>query len=225
MFKLETIWNGVVQSNSDLVEVTLDTVTDIISTARRADKGNGKIYTAADFSGSARWSSVLAQKINMVEPGVREALANGIIDYLTLNENDLRDLKIDTVFRTYAESNIEAAKGTGASGGNSWHNFSCAIDVQIYVYKNDRWVWQTGKTKTSLEEYTVRLRRSMDKFKIHNDIAGDSGHFYPMGFPKTPPVNLKIGVWSIEDFIAKHNGGRSYVEPPLLRSLIPRIRP
>lgn len=225
MFKLETIWNGVVQSNSDLVEVTLDTVTDIISTARRADKGNGKIYTAADFSGSARWSSVLAQKINLLEPGVRESMANGVIDYLTLNENDLRDLKIDTVFRTYAQSNEEKRKGTGASGGNSWHNFSCAADFQIYVYKDNRWEWQTGSDSISLEEYTVRLRRSMDKFNIHNDIAGDSGHFYPMGFPKTPTVNLKIGVQSIEDFISKHNGARLYIEPPLERSLIPRPRP
>jgi len=215
-YKLETIWNGSVQSNSDLVEVTLDTVEDIISPVSYTDKGKGIIYTAADFSDSARFSIILAQKINELKPHIRSQMAKGIIDYLALNKDDLRDVKIDWAFRSFSESNKMKKSGVGAAGGNSWHNYSSAIDVQIYVDG----VWQTGSSTQpgSLEEYTGRMRRSMDKFNMHNDIPGDSGHFYPTQFPQKPPANLRNGKISIDDYIDINFLGK------VDKSIVPAIR-
>ena len=215
-YKLETIWNGTVQSNSDLVEVTLDTVTDIISPVSYTDKGKGKIYTASDFSDSVRFSAILAQKINELKPHIRSQMANGIIDYLALNKDDKRDVKIDWAYRSLADSNKMKKAGTGAAAGNSWHNYSCAIDVQIYVDG----VWQTGSSNQpgSLEEYTGRMRRSMDKFNMHNDIQGDSGHFYPTQFPQKPPADLRNGVISIDDYIDINFLGK------VDKSIVPSVR-
>lgn len=215
-YKLETVWNGSVQSNSDLVEVTLDTVTDIISPVSYTDKGKGIIYTAADFSDSARFSVILAQKINELKPHIRSQMAKGIIDYLALNKDDLRDVKIDWAFRSFSDSNKLKKSGVGAAGGNSWHNYGCAIDVQIYVDG----VWQTGSPTQpgSLEEYTKRMRRSMDKFNMHNDIPGDSGHFYPTQFPQRPPADLRNGVISIDDYIDINFLGK------VDKSIVPTIR-
>ena len=215
-YKLETVWNGSVQSNSDLVEVTLDTVTDIISPVSHTDKGKGIIYTAADFSDSARFSVILAQKINELKPHIRSQMAKGIIDYLALNKDDLRDVKISEAFRSFSDSNKLKKLNIGAAGGNSWHNYSCAIDVQIYVDG----VWQTGSPTQlgSLEEYTGRMRRSMDKFNMHNDIPGDSGHFYPTQFSQRPPADLRNDVISIDDYININFLGK------VDKSIVPAIR-
>ena len=195
-YKLETVYNDNVQSNSDLVEVLLKGRMDVSSTTKSPHK-SGRQYTSADFSPS-KYALGIAEKINEIHPSIRDKMASGIQDYLARNFNDLRDMRITEAFRSKARSNKLKAAGTKAAGGGySWHNYGAAIDIAVYVDG----VWDNGSK--SIEEYTGRLRRSMERFGISNPISGDSGHFTPSKFGVIVDERLRTKEISLDDYIAE----------------------
>lgn len=193
-FKLETKFNNTVQSNSDLVEVTLDTVTDITFEPTTPHK-SGKQYSSADFVGS-RFASNIAIKVNELHPKIRTKVAGAVQDYIRLYKDDLRDINITEAYRSPSKSNQLKAKGVkAAAGGFSWHNYGAAVDIAIYVDG----VYDDGRN--GIDEYTGRLRKSFIKFNLYNGLNGDSGHFWPRSFPATPPKDLRKGVISLDDYV------------------------
>ena len=195
-YKLETVYNDQIQTNTDLVEVLLKGRESVIGSTTTPHKA-GKQYTSADFSPS-RFAADIATKINELHPSIRTKMAGGIQDYLATQFNDLRDLRVTEAFRSKARSNkLKAAGIKAASGGNSWHNYGAAIDIAIYVDG----VWDNGSK--SVEEYTGRLRRSMEKFGMTNSVKGDSGHFFPIKFGARVDQRLRTKEISLDDYISE----------------------
>lgn len=153
-------------------------------------------YTGADFQPS-RFANNIANKLNTLDPSIRALFANGIKDYLANNHKDGRDLNATECFRSRARSAQLAASGIRAAGaGRSWHNYGAACDIAIYVNGQ----WDQGTRGTS--EYTGRLRTSMAKFGLINDLRGDSGHFYVQAFGAGVPRALQNGSQSITQLAA-----------------------
>ena len=115
-YKLETVYNDQIQTNTDLVEVLLKGRESVIGSTTTPHKA-GKQYTSADFSPS-RFAADIATKINELHPSIRTKMAGGIQDYLATQFNDLRDLRVTEAFRSKARSNkLKAAGIKAASGG------------------------------------------------------------------------------------------------------------
>ena len=193
---LETTYNNEVLSNSDLAEVTL--VNGEPTIKQTPPYKQGGTFTADDFAPS-KYATNIANKINECHPGLRGAFAEGVKQYLKDNFNDNRDMNISEAFRSKARSNALKAKGIrAASGGNSWHNWASAIDVTIYV--NGK--YDAGNK--GVQEYTGRMRRAFNQHGFNNSLDGDSGHFWPKGFPAGVPSALKRSEISLDDYVAQN---------------------
>ena len=158
----------------------------------------GTTYTAADFVGS-RYGSKTAGKINSLAPWVRDRFAGGIKKLL--QDNPDWDFSIGYGYRSLAEqqklyNDFKSGKTSNraASPGSSWHNYACAIDLQIFLPNGS---YDTG---TRGDNYTNLARKVMSQFGLKNDIANDVGHFYPVEFSKGPPRNLRNGQVSVAQY-------------------------
>lgn len=161
--------------------------------------GGGTTYTAADFP-SERFSSRLASRINQLAPEVRDRFANGVKKFLTSNEGF--DCSISFSYRTFAQQKelyrkYKSGGPKAAAAGSSWHNYAAAIDLTIY----ENGVYDDGRSGVS--NYTQRARSAFSSFGLTNDIAGDSGHFYPAAFGKGVDSRLRNGTITVAELAAE----------------------
>jgi hypothetical protein len=161
----------------------------------------GTTYTANDFSGS-RYANNIASKINQIAPSVRDRFAQGIKKFLADNSGDGYDCNIAFAYRSLAaqrqlRARYEAGGPKAAPAGFSWHNYASAIDLTIYV--NGR--YDDGSRGVS--NYTQVARTAFAPFGLVNEISGDSGHFYPAAFGKTPPSRLRNGSITLAEYASE----------------------
>lgn len=186
--------NGVVQSASNTPPESPNNVE-----LSESSYTGGTTYTANDFSQS-RFASNLASKINTLAPQVRSRFAEGIQKFLADNRPEL-DCNISFAYRSLGqqqELRTRWAQGQGgyaAEPGYSWHNYASAIDLTIYY--NDGQTYDDGSRGTS--RYTQTARAAFAPSGLVNEIEGDSGHFYPSVFGKTPPSRLRSGSITLAD--------------------------
>jgi hypothetical protein len=161
-----------------------------------------------------RFATSLAAKVNTLHPRVRHMYASAIADYLRNNFvnaplGQRRDINISESYRSPERSSQLAASGIRAApGGRSWHNYGCAADFLIYIqrcpgtatnFTNCTWQWDDGRRGDG--EYTGRLRSSMSKWGLINDLSGDSGHVYPQAIGRGVPNDVFSRRVSIDDYL------------------------
>tara|TARA_B100000035_G_scaffold264065_1_gene235986 strand:- start:5419 stop:6489 length:1071 start_codon:yes stop_codon:yes gene_type:complete len=166
--------------------------------AQAPEFSGGRTYTADDF-GRSRYGERTASKLNSLVPWLRDRWANGIIKFLA--DNPDYDASIGYGYRSMAEQRklyndyaTGATTNRAARPGSSWHNYGCAIDLQIFLPDGR---YDTG---TRGDNYTTLAASAMNPFKLKNDIPNDVGHFYPSEFTKGPPTSLKNGSQTIKEY-------------------------
>jgi len=166
--------------------------------AEAPEFSGGRTWTAADF-GRSRYASNTASKVNSLVPWVRDRFGEGIVNLL--NQNPDYDFSIGYGYRSLNEqrklyNDYRSGRTTNraASPGSSYHNFACAIDLQIFL-PNGR--YDTG---TSGNNYTEMARNGLSSFRLKNDIPNDVGHFYPAEFSGRVPAAVKGGSQSIAEY-------------------------
>ena len=192
--------NGVVQSPTNVSPSSPNNI-ELTETSY----SGGTTYTSNDFSQS-RFAANLASKINSLAPQVRDRFANGVKKFLSDNRPEL-DCNISFAYRSLGQqqelrSRWEANKsgaGYAARPGYSWHNYASAIDLTIYY--NDGQTYDDGASGTS--RYTQTARTAFASQGLVNEIEGDSGHFYPSAFGKTPPSSLRSGTKTLAELAAE----------------------
>lgn len=211
--------NGVVQTATNLAptsttnalkDETPETLQDAGTprhegiSANDTEIGGGRLYTEKDFSQS-RFARTLAAKVNQLAPEVRDRFAQGLQKYLTDNVPNGYDCSIAEVYRPLTRSaelyrRYKQENGPRAAApGFSWHNYACAVDFVVYVNgKHD-------DGRNGVNNYTGVARSAFSPFGITNEIANDSGHFYPSAFGKTPPQRLRDDKITVADY-AKETG-------------------
>jgi len=156
---------------------------------------DGKQYTAVEFTPS-KYATNIAKQINTLDPSVRERFASAIKDYLANNFKDGRDINVTEAYRSPARSAALAKSGIRAApAGASWHNYGAAADVAIYV--NGEWDQGTKST----QEYVGKVRASLSKFGLTNDLGGDCGHCYIASLGASVPSTLKTGQTTVASLV------------------------
>ena len=163
--------------------------------------GGGTTYTDEDF-GRSRYAGRIADRINRLAPEVRDSFAAGVNQFLADNED--YDCTISFSYRTMAQqrelyNKYKAGGPKAASPGASWHNYASAIDLVITTVEG-RALWDEGL-------YTGIARSAFSGQGLKNDISGDSGHFYPSAFPKSPDNRLKTGQITLAEYAAEMGVG------------------
>lgn len=159
----------------------------------------GRQFTAQDFAPSKHARNI-ASMINNLDSSIRGRFAAAAQDYLKNNFKDNRDLNVTETFRSEARSNELRRQGVKAArGGFSWHNYGAAMDIAIYV--NGKW----DDGRRGVAEYTGRLRQSVQKFGLINDLDGDTGHVYVASFGAVVPDGLRNGTLTVAQ-LAGQNG-------------------
>jgi len=180
-----TVMIATAPATSDSPKQTQTIVASVPSVANPFQ--DGKQYLAAEFSPS-RFAANIARQINTLDPSVRERFAGAVKDYLSANYKDGRDINITEGYRSPSRSAALAKSGIRAApAGASWHNYGAAADVAVYV--NGEWDQGTKST----QEYVGKVRASLSKFGLTNDLAGDCGHCYIASLGAGVPANLKTG--------------------------------
>ena len=158
----------------------------------------GTTYTEADF-GRSRYASRTAQKVNSLAPWIRDRFAQGVQKFL--NDNPDYDCSFGYGYRSMQEQQqLYNAYRSGqttnraASPGSSWHNFACAVDLQIFLPDGS---YDTG---TRGNNYTTIGTAAFSPFGLQNPIADDVGHFYPVEFDSRPPRNLRSGQITVAQY-------------------------
>jgi len=161
----------------------------------------GTTYTAADFVGSSKGANT-ANKLNSLAPWIRDRFAGGIKKLLA--DNPDWDFSIGYGYRSlqeqqrlYNDYTSGRTSNRAASPGSSWHNYACAIDLQIFFPNGS---YDTG---TRGDNYTNMARNAMSQFGLKNDIPNDVGHFYPSEFRRSPPSNLRNGRVTVAQYASE----------------------
>ena len=189
--------NGVVQSATNRVPESPNNVEQPLDDFY----GTGTVYSGTDFP-SERFGNQIADKINKLAPELRDRFANGIKKFLNSNKANGYDCSIAFSYRTFAQQKelyrkYKSGGPKAASPGGSWHNFASAIDLTIYkdgAYDDGR---------TGLSNYTELARAAFSSYGLINDIANDSGHFYPAAFGKGVDRRLRNGTITVAEFAAE----------------------
>jgi len=191
--------NGIVQAATNVTPSSPNNV-ELTETSY----SGGTNYTANDFSAS-RFASNLASKINTLAPQVRDRFAEGVKKFLADNRPEL-DCNISFAYRSLGQQQELRARweannsvGYAARPGYSWHNYASAIDLTIYY--NDGQTYDDGRTGQS--RYTSTARSAFAPSGLVNEVEGDSGHFYPSAFGKTPPASLRSGSQTLAELAAE----------------------
>ena len=180
--------NGVVQQASNISPSSPNNIE-----LTESDYSGGTTYKEEDFSAS-RFASNIASKINTLAPSIRNKFADGIKKFLADNRPEL-DCNISYAYRSLGQQQelrnrwAQGQGGYAAEPGFSWHNFASAIDLTIYY--NDGQTYDSGTQ--GVARYTQTARTAFNPYGLTNEIEGDSGHFYPSAFGKTPPPRLRSG--------------------------------
>ena len=189
--------NGVVQSPSNTAPESPNNVEQPLDDFY----GGGTTYTASDFP-SGRFGSQIADKINRIAPELRDKFANGVKKFLSSNSADGYDCSIAHSYRTFAQQKelyrkYKSGGPRAASPGSSWHNYACAIDLTIY--KDGRY----DDGRSGVTAYTGLARAAFSSYGLTNDIANDSGHFYPAAFGKGVDRRLRNGTITVAELAAE----------------------
>ena len=145
--------------------------------------GEKKTFDKSYFGGP--YNAEIANHINTLHPKIRQRFADAMKDITTdeiLIKSGIR-ARVTSSTRSYAKQqelyNYYKPRGTPvAKPGNSWHNFACAIDIQVIVNG-------TKKSKTS-NYYTGIPRQIFAKYGLINPFANDYIHFQPKELPLSP---------------------------------------
>ena len=136
----------------------------------------------------------MRRKINELAPEVRDRFAKGVQSFLSSNPD--YDCNISYAYRTMAQQKelyrkYKSGGPKAASPGSSWHNFASAID--LVIIKDGRAQWDDSL-------YTGIARSAFSSQGLVNEISGDSGHFYPAAFGKSPDRRLRNGTITVAEF-------------------------
>ena len=184
--------NGVVQSATNTVPESPNNVEQPLDEFY----GGGTTYNASDFP-SERYGNRIATKINTLAPEVRDRFANGVKKFLSSNPD--YDCSISYAYRSFAQQKelyrkYKSGGPKAASPGSSWHNYASAID--LVIIKDGQAQWDNGL-------YTGIARNAFSSQGLVNEISGDSGHFYPAAFGKSPDRRLRNGTITVAEFAAE----------------------
>lgn len=150
-------------------------------------QGENKTFDKSYFGGP--YAAEIANHINTLHPKIRQRFADAMKEITTdetLIAAGIR-ARITSSTRSYAKQqelyNYYKPRGTPvAKPGNSWHNFACAIDIQVIVNGSK-------KSKTS-NYYTGIPRQVFAKYNLTNPFNNDYIHFQPKELPLSPK-NIK----------------------------------
>ena len=159
--------------------------------------GSGTRVEADEF-GRSRNKTRLAARINEIAPELRSKFVKGVQAFLDDNED--YDCSISYAYRSNAQQQelFRAYKSGGpkaARPGSSWHNYASAIDFVITTID--------GKAIWDVELYEGIARDSFAKAGLKNDIANDSGHFYPNEFSKGVDSRLRNGSITLAEYASE----------------------
>lgn len=172
----------------DLSSASGARIADAIANGRPAVKKADAIAAAIEWSGARKqfyeayfggpYAAEIAIHVNELHPKVRQRFADALRDMSTNEDLIKANILVRTTSstRSYAKQqelyNYYKPRGTPvASPGNSWHNFGCAVDIQIIVDG-------TPKEKTS-SYYAGLPREFFGKYNLTNPIRNDYIHFQP----------------------------------------------
>jgi hypothetical protein len=141
--------------------------------------GKNEIFESSYFGGP--YAPDIAVLINNLHPAARLRFANAMRD-LTTDENIIKAgirARITSGTRSYAKQSELYRKYYGKSPvaypGNSWHNYGCAIDIQVIV---------NGVSKSKGSNYYLGIpRKIFAKYGLTNPFVNDYIHFQPAELP------------------------------------------
>ena len=119
----------------------------------------------------------LANKINSLNPSIRERYAETVKDFQRKYGSQGYEIDINQAHRTPAEQRrIQATGVKAASPKNTWHTVGGATDFTIY---------KDGKADpgtSGKNAYATLLAPIAKQHSLHNPIRNDVGHFQPIEF-------------------------------------------